>query len=171
MSHIWFFKGVPSRIGHLLNMSIRDLERVLYYESYVVVDPGNTAAQGQAGAPQRRTSSWAELVRRTPRTAFEAKMGAESDPKNLLSRSSTSTSSPPSFAHTWSRWRRAPSGRRRSLKRLRRSWRRSARAGISPEWMILEVDPRAAPRPASRWCPLEGGRFATSRTSTTSTAG
>src|SRR5574342_996847 len=42
VSHIWFFKGVPSRIGHLLNMSIRDLERVLYYESYVVVDPGNT---------------------------------------------------------------------------------------------------------------------------------
>ena len=42
VSHIWFFKGVPSRIGHLLNMSIRDLERILYYESYVVIEAGNT---------------------------------------------------------------------------------------------------------------------------------
>src|SRR6267143_1580816 len=42
VSHIWFFKGVPSRIGHLLDMSIRDLERILYYESYVVIEPGNT---------------------------------------------------------------------------------------------------------------------------------
>jgi DNA-directed RNA polymerase subunit beta' len=42
VSHIWYFKGVPSRIGHLLNMSVKDLERVLYYESYVVIQPGNT---------------------------------------------------------------------------------------------------------------------------------
>src|SRR5438876_1561414 len=42
VAHIWYFKGVPSRIGHLLDMSIRDLERVLYYESYVVIDPGNS---------------------------------------------------------------------------------------------------------------------------------
>ena len=42
VSHIWFFKGVPSRIGHLLDMSIRDLERILYYESYVVIEPGKT---------------------------------------------------------------------------------------------------------------------------------
>jgi len=42
VSHIWYFKGVPSRIGHLLNMSTRNLERVLYYESYIVTDPGNS---------------------------------------------------------------------------------------------------------------------------------
>ena len=42
VSHIWFFKGLPSRIGHLLNMTIRDLERILYYESFVVIDAGNT---------------------------------------------------------------------------------------------------------------------------------
>src|SRR6266700_3457633 len=42
VSHIWYFKAVPSRIGHLLDMSIRDLERVLYYESYVVIDPGTS---------------------------------------------------------------------------------------------------------------------------------
>ena len=39
-SHVWFFKGLPSRIGHLLDISLRDLERILYFESYVVVDPG-----------------------------------------------------------------------------------------------------------------------------------
>ena len=42
VSHIWYFKAVPSRIGHLLDMSIRDLERVLYYEAYVVIDPGTS---------------------------------------------------------------------------------------------------------------------------------
>ena len=42
VSHIWFFKGVPSRIGHLLDISLRDLERILYFEAYVVVDPGET---------------------------------------------------------------------------------------------------------------------------------
>ena len=42
VSHVWFFKGLPSRIGHLLDISLRDLERILYFESYVVVDPGDT---------------------------------------------------------------------------------------------------------------------------------
>ena len=42
VSHVWFFKGLPSRIGHLLDISLRDLERVLYFEAYVVVDPGET---------------------------------------------------------------------------------------------------------------------------------
>ena len=41
VSHVWFFKGLPSRIGHLLDISLRDLERILYFESYVVVDPGD----------------------------------------------------------------------------------------------------------------------------------
>ena len=42
VSHVWFFKGLPSRIGHLLDISLRDLERILYFESYVVIDPGET---------------------------------------------------------------------------------------------------------------------------------
>ena len=41
VSHVWFFKGLPSRIGHLLDISLRDLERILYFESYVVIDPGD----------------------------------------------------------------------------------------------------------------------------------
>src|SRR6187431_2292634 len=42
VSHVWFFKGLPSRIGHLLDISLRDLERILYFEAYVVVEPGDT---------------------------------------------------------------------------------------------------------------------------------
>ena len=42
VSHVWFFKGLPSRIGHLLDISLRDLERILYFEAYVVIDPGDT---------------------------------------------------------------------------------------------------------------------------------
>ena len=42
MSHVWFFKGLPSRIGHLLDISLRDLERILYFESYIVLDPGDS---------------------------------------------------------------------------------------------------------------------------------
>ena len=56
VSHIWYFKGVPCRIGHLLDMSIRNLERIIYYESYVVIDPGNTPLQKQR-APHRGRST------------------------------------------------------------------------------------------------------------------
>src|SRR6185295_3985373 len=45
VSHIWYFKSIPSRIGYLLDLSIRDLERILYYESYVMIDPGNSGAK------------------------------------------------------------------------------------------------------------------------------
>jgi DNA-directed RNA polymerase subunit beta' len=44
VSHVWFFKGLPSRIGHLLDISLRDLERVLYFEAYVVVDPARPSS-------------------------------------------------------------------------------------------------------------------------------
>src|SRR5215208_7170287 len=47
VSHVWFFKGLPSRIGHLLDISLRDLERILYFESYVVIDPGETELKEQ----------------------------------------------------------------------------------------------------------------------------
>src|SRR5881275_2195211 len=74
VSHIWFFKGVPSRIGHLLDMSIRDLERILYYESYVVIDAGNT------GFKKREIISedqYNETMDEQPDSALKAKMGAE----------------------------------------------------------------------------------------------
>ena len=50
VSHVWFFKGLPSRIGHLLDISLRDLERVLYFEAYVVIDPGETELSAEPAA-------------------------------------------------------------------------------------------------------------------------
>ena len=80
VSHIWFFKGVPSRIGHLLDMSVRELERVLYYESYMVIDPGNTGLKEKELLSE---DMWAELTA-DPKNSFEAKMGAEAI-RDLLS--------------------------------------------------------------------------------------
>src|SRR6201981_2846270 len=73
-SHVWFFKGLPSRIGHLLDISLRDLERVLYFEAYVVVDPGEVAdlSQGEVISDERKRQ-----LEQDPETAgkFVAMMG------------------------------------------------------------------------------------------------
>ena len=83
VSHIWFFKGVPSRIGHLLDMSIRDLERILYYESYVVIDPGNDRLQEAARSSPR--TQYNEVDGRAAGSRLKAKMGAEAI-RDLLDR-------------------------------------------------------------------------------------
>src|SRR5438034_535386 len=74
VSHIWFFKGVPSRIGHLLDMSIRDLERILYYESYVVIDPGKTGFKKREIITEEQFN---EVMDEQPDSGLKAKMGAE----------------------------------------------------------------------------------------------
>ena len=73
-SHVWFFKGLPSRIGHLLDIPLRELEKVLYFESYIVIDPGDVP-----GIKERELLTderYRELVRDYP-AQFVAKMGAE----------------------------------------------------------------------------------------------
>ena len=72
VSHIWFFKGLPSRIGHLLDMTIRDLERILYYESYIVVDPGNTDLEFKQLITEDKYFELQESGKQ-----FDARMGAE----------------------------------------------------------------------------------------------
>lgn len=153
VSHIWFFKGVPSRIGHLLNMSIRDLERVLYYESYVVVDPGNT------GLKERELLSedaYAELENDS-KNKFDAQMGAEAIRALLANMELDDLSSE---LRTVVKMETSAQRKKETLKRLRivEAFRHS---GNKPDWMILEVVPVLPPdlRPL---VPLEGGRFATS---------
>ena len=154
VSHIWFFKGVPSRIGHLLDMSMRDLERVLYYESYVVIDPGNT------GLKEREILLTEDAVRRTVRRRLTERSRPRWAPRPSATcwPSSTWTSWPPSCA-PWSRWRPRAQRKKETLKRLHivEAFRQS---GNKPEWMILDVVPVLPPdlRPL---VPLEGGRFAT----------
>jgi DNA-directed RNA polymerase subunit beta' len=153
VSHIWYFKGVPSRIGHLLNMSVRDLERVLYYESYVVIDPGNTHLKVKDLLSE---DQYAELLNDSSLN-FSAKMGAEAI-RDLLAQ--LDLDSLATELRTVAKIETSAQRKKETLKRLRivEAFRQS---GNKPEWMILDVVPVLPPdlRPL---VPLEGGRFATS---------
>ncbi len=82
VSHVWFFKGLPSRIGHLLDLPLRDLERILYFESYVVIEAGETELKESELLTEER---YRELRDEYGDGAFEAQMGAEAI-KELLCR-------------------------------------------------------------------------------------
>ncbi len=87
VSHVWFFKGLPSRIGHLLDITLRDLERILYFEAYVVIDPGDTDLKQNELLNEeqyrKKREEWADP--RTTLPKFKAQMGAEAI-KELLRR-------------------------------------------------------------------------------------
>jgi len=153
VSHVWFFKGLPSRIGHLLDISLRDLERVLYFEAYVVVDPGETDLKqnGLLNEEQYRKA------REEHQHRFKAQMGAEAI-KELLKRVNIER-----LAVELREKMRTEASAQKKLKFAKRlkvvdSFRKSSNR---PEWMILDVIPVIPPelRPL---VPLDGGRFATS---------
>jgi DNA-directed RNA polymerase subunit beta' len=152
-SHVWFFKGLPSRIGHLLDISLRDLERILYFEAYVVIEPGD--------APVKEKDVLSEEDYRRLQQEFSGKfragMGAEAI-KELLKRVNVESLS----VELREKMKADPSLQKRIkfAKRLKvvEAFRKS---GNKPEWMILDVLPVIPPelRPL---VPLDGGRFATS---------
>src|SRR5881628_2609953 len=154
VSHVWFFKGLPSRIGHLLDISLRDLERVLYFEAYVVIEPGDTELkQNQLLSEDQYRKAREE---HGP-VKFRAQMGAEAI-KELLKRVNVERLA----GEMRDKMRAEPSGAKK-LKYAKRlkvvdSFRKSTN---KPEWMILDVIPVIPPelRPL---VPLDGGRFATS---------
>ncbi|PWG74633.1 hypothetical protein DF186_16875, partial [Enterococcus hirae] len=74
VSHVWFFKGLPSRIGQLLDLSLRDLERILYFESYVVIDAGDTELEEGELLTEEK---FREMRDEYGDDAFVARMGAE----------------------------------------------------------------------------------------------
>jgi DNA-directed RNA polymerase subunit beta' len=152
VSHIWYFKSLPSRIGALLDISMRNLERILYYESYVVVDPRN--------APIERFSLLTEeelMELREQGFDPEVDMGALGV-KNLLA--SIDIEELSAELRTQVRMETSIQRKQEALKRLKvvEAFRQSEN---SPEWMILDNIPVIPPdlRPL---VPLEGGRFATS---------
>jgi DNA-directed RNA polymerase subunit beta' len=153
VAHIWFYKVVPSRIGLLLDMSIIKLQRVLFYESYVMIDPGPT--------PYKRgdllTEEEYQEIEKEFGDKFTAKMGGEGV-RNLLKELNLEELSAEIRSHI--RLETSPERRRKLLQRLRvvEGFRLS---GNHPEWLILESLPVIPPdlRPL---VPLEGGRFATS---------
>jgi DNA-directed RNA polymerase subunit beta' len=154
VSHVWFFKGIPSRIGNLLDMSLRDLERVLYFQSYVVINPGDSPLKPGDLLSEER---YREVVN-TAGEKFKAGMGAEAI-KELLANLDLDQLAQQLKAEV----HEAASLQRRKkiIKRLKivEAFRKS---GNKPEWMILDVIPVIPPelRPL---VPLDGGgRFATS---------
>lgn len=152
VSHIWFFKSIPSRIGYLLDLSIRELERILYYESYVVIDPGNTPLKYKDIISEEEYGELEESGKE-----FVAKMGAEAI-LELLRQVDVEELSISLRAQV--KIETSVQRKKDTLKRLRviEAFRQSQN---KPEWMILAVLPVIPPdlRPL---VPLEGGRFATS---------
>ena len=153
VSHVWFFKGLPSRIGHLLDISLRDLERVLYFEAYVVVDPGETELKQN----QLLNEEGYRKAREEHQHRFKAQMGAEAI-KELLKRVNVDR-----LAIELREKMKTETSAQKKLKFAKRlkvvdSFRKSSNR---PEWMILDVIPVIPPelRPL---VPLDGGRFATS---------
>jgi DNA-directed RNA polymerase subunit beta' len=153
-SHVWFFKGLPSRIGYLLDISMRDLERILYFEGYVVTDP--LEVPGIKEREMLPEEKYRDLQKDYP-GQFRAQMGAEAI-KELLKRVDVEKLS----EELREKMKVDPSLQKRIkyAKRLKvvESFRKS---GNRPEWMILDVLPVLPPelRPL---VPLDGGRFATS---------
>jgi DNA-directed RNA polymerase subunit beta' len=153
-SHVWFFKGLPSRIGHLLDIPLRELEKVLYFESYIVIDPGDVP-----GIKERELLSderYRELMRDYP-AQFVAKMGAEAI-KELLAMVNIEE-----LATDLRKRMREETSQQKKLKFSKRLKVATSflKSGNQPNWMILDVIPVIPPelRPL---VPLDGGRFATS---------
>jgi DNA-directed RNA polymerase subunit beta' len=153
VSHIWFFKCMPSRLGLMLNMTARSLEQVIYYESWIVVDKGDTPLVEK----QLLTEDEYREAREMYRDSFRAGMGAEAV-RELLSKINLEALNEElveQMANT-----RSKADRKKIAKRLRLV-EGFITAEMKPEWMILTVLPVIPPdlRPL---VPLEGGRFATS---------
>ena len=153
VAHIWFLKGIPSRIGTLLDMTIRQLEKVLYFESYIVVDPGETKLKEK----ELLTDEDYRKNIQESGDKFKAGIGAEAV-KELLRNIDLETLSKELRAKIQAS--NSLGVKRKLTKRLRvvEAFRKS---GNRPEWMIQDVVPVLPPdlRPL---VPLEGGRFATS---------
>ncbi len=153
VAHIWFFKSPPSRIGLVLDLSIKDLEKVLYFESYIVLDPADTPLKEKQLLNEEEFKDAQEKYG----DKFEASIGAEAI-KVLLDKINIQKE-----ADRLRKLMKKETSQQRKLryaKRLR-VFKALKRSGNRPEWMILDVVPVIPPdlRPLVR---LDGGRFATS---------
>src|SRR6187431_3021435 len=153
VAHIWFLKSLPSRIGLLLDMTLRDIERVLYFESYVVTEPGMTTLErGQLLSDEQYFEAMEEFG-----DEFEAQMGAEAIQTLMraIDLESEIQRLREEIPNTTSETKIKKYSKR--LKLLEAFFF----SGNKPEWMVMEVLPVLPPdlRPL---VPLDGGRFATS---------
>jgi len=153
VAHIWFLKSLPSRIGLLLDMTLRDIERVLYFESYVVTDPGMTTLEhGQLLTDEQYYEAMEEFG-----DEFTAKMGAEAVQELMMQLdidqevATLREEIPATSSET----------KIKKLSKRLKLMEAFATSGNKPEWMVLNALPVLPPdlRPL---VPLDGGRFATS---------
>lgn len=166
--HIWYFRSLPSKIGYVLGLSSKELEKIIYYESYVVISPGTTGLQKQDLISEEQ---YLEILSSLPQSnagldddepkKFIAKMGGDAV-KDLLRRVHVAELS--ALLRTQVKSETSLQKKAEALKRLRvlESFRKSEESAPNkPEWMVLDVIPVIPPelRPL---VPLEGGRFATS---------
>lgn len=157
VAHIWFLKSLPSRLGMVLDMTLRDIERVLYFEAYVVVDPGLTPEGAMKRAQIMSEDEYNAKVEEFGEGAFTAIMGAEGIRELLRSihidREVESIRA--ELKATGSDAKIKKYAKRLKVLEAFQS------SGIKPDWMIMEVLPVLPPelRPL---VPLDGGRFATS---------
>ncbi|MBR5796029.1 MAG: DNA-directed RNA polymerase subunit beta', partial [Erysipelotrichaceae bacterium] len=151
-SHIWFFKGVPSKMGLVLDMSPRDLEEVLYFVSYVVIDPGNVPLEAKQTLSDKEYRAYYEKYGNT----FKVGMGAEAI-QELLKRVDLEKE----IEEVRKELEDATSQKRIRLVKRLDALVSFYESGNKPEWMILTVLPVIPPelRPMIQ---LDGGRFATS---------
>ena len=153
VAHIWFFKGLPSRIGHILDLSLKELERIIYFENYVVINPGETDYEAGQMLDE---AEFRETEMEFPH-GFKAMVGAEAVEELLkgLDLDALAAQLKEDLLNTNSVLKKT-----KITKRLKivEAFRKS---GNKPEWMILKVIPVIPPelRPL---VPLDGGRFATS---------
>ncbi len=153
VSHIWYFRGIPSRMSLLLDIPPKTLERVLYFAAYIVIDPGETDLVKNETIDEGK---YREYVMKYGKSAFDARMGAEAI-KILLKQVDIDA-----LVEELNQQRLELSGQKkqRIIKRLEvvEAFKNS---GNKPEWMILDVLPVLPPelRPM---VPLDGGRYATS---------
>ena len=153
VAHIWFFKGLPSRMGHLLDITLKNLERIIYFENYVVIDPGDSDCKAGEILDEEQIR---EVELEFPDT-FKAMIGAEAIDELLKSIDLDAESIRLKEENLTTK---SVMNKRKIAKRLKiiEAFRKS---GNRPDWMILKVIPVIPPelRPL---VPLDGGRFATS---------
>ncbi|TRZ97562.1 MAG: DNA-directed RNA polymerase subunit beta' [Nitrospiraceae bacterium] len=153
VAHIWFLKGLPSRIGTLLDIGLKQLERILYFESYIVIEPGSTDLKEQEVLSEERYRT----LMQDPPSGFKAGIGAEAI-RELLRKIDIDAR----WALLQKKVKETNSltQKKKYIKQMRvlEAFRKS---GNKPEWMIMDVIPVLPPelRPL---VPLDGGRFATS---------
>ncbi len=154
VAHIWFLKGVPSRIGILLDMSLKQLEKILYFESYVVVDPGNTSLKEKELLTEER---YRECLEEFGSQSFRVGIGAEAI-RELLRK--VDVEALWNDRDTTMKGSVTSATNKKLTKRLK-VIEAFFKSGNNPEWMIMDAIPVLPPelRPL---VPLDGGRFATS---------